>query len=225
MTNLPLYISLVFLFATAFSVFSLYKGFNGSRLVLGATMVWLLLQSLIGLSRFYLKTDSLPPRFLLLIAPPFLCILILFLTKKGKALIDTLNTTWLTWLHVVRIPIELVLLSLFLHQLIPQIMTFEGRNFDIISGITAPFIAYFYYRKSKIGKGLAIAWNIVCLGLVLNIVMYGILSVPYPFQRFGFEQPNTGVLYFPFLLLPGFIVPAVIFSHLVALRQLFKSKS
>jgi multisubunit Na+/H+ antiporter MnhF subunit len=225
MANLPLYISVAFGLTTLLAVWLFYNGFNRSKRVLGIITAWIILQSLIGLSGFYMETNTLPPRFLILVVPPFLCTLILFLTKRGRVLIDTLDTKWLTWLHVVRVPVEFVLFLLFMNKLIPEIMTFEGRNFDIISGISAPIIAYFYYAKKKIGRGLVIAWNILCLALVLNIVIYGIFSVPYPFQRFGFEQPNVGVLYFPFLLLPGFIVPAVIFSHLVCIRQLLKAKA
>jgi hypothetical protein len=63
-------------------------------------------------------------------------------------------------------------------------------------------------------------WNFICLGLLLNIVINAILAAPFPFQQFAFDQPNRGVLYFPFIWLPGFIVPAVLLSHLVNIRQL-----
>jgi hypothetical protein len=99
-------------------------------------------------------------------------------------------------------------------------MTFEGRNLDIISGITAPVIYYFGFVKKKIGRTVLILWNLICLGLLVNIVTIAILSAPFTFQRFGFDQPNFAILLFPFVWLPGIIVPLVLFSHLAMLRQL-----
>ena len=102
-------------------------------------------------------------------------------------------------------------------------MTFEGINFDILSGITAPFIAYLGYHRKVLSKTVLLIWNLICLGLLVNIAFHGILSVPSPFQRFGFEQPNIGLTYFPYVFLPGLIVPTVLFAHLSSIRQLLKS--
>jgi hypothetical protein len=101
-------------------------------------------------------------------------------------------------------------------------MTFEGRNFDIISGLTAPFIAWWGYTKLKFNKNILLLWNFVCLGLLLNIVINAVLSAPLPFQQFAFDQPNVTILHFPFVWLPGLIVPAVLLSHLICIRQLLK---
>jgi hypothetical protein len=65
-----------------------------------------------------------------------------------------------------------------------------------------------------------IAWNLACLLLLANVVITAILSVPTPFQQFAFEQPNIAMLYFPFVWLPCLVVPAVVFAHVVCLRQL-----
>ncbi len=101
-------------------------------------------------------------------------------------------------------------------------MTFEGRNFDILSGLTAPFIFYFVFIKKTFGRRILLIWNFICLGLLINIVINAILSAPFQFQKFAFDQPNIAILYFPFVWLPGFIVPLILFSHLAAIRQLLK---
>ncbi|HEY1055255.1 MAG TPA: hypothetical protein VGE24_08975, partial [Emticicia sp.] len=181
----------------------------------------LIIQTLLGVRGFYTNTQSMPPKFLLAIAPPLVLIITLFATKSGRHFIDGLNIKTLTIIHIVRIPVELVLFWLFLHKTIPQIMTFEGQNFDIISGITAP-IVYYLYVKDYIGTGILLVWNFICLVLLINIVSTAILSAPFPFQQLAFEQPNIAVLYFPFNWLPACIVPIVLFSHLVAIRGLLK---
>jgi hypothetical protein len=102
-------------------------------------------------------------------------------------------------------------------------MTFEGRNFDILSGITAPFVYWLAFRSGKINRPLLIIWNVFALLLLINIVVHAFLSFPTPFQQLAFEQPNRGVQYFPFIWLPTIVVPIVLFSHLASLWQLLKT--
>jgi hypothetical protein len=89
----------------------------------------------------------------------------------------------LTILHVIRVPVEVVLFWLFLYKAIPEEMTFEGRNWDIISGITASVIFFLGFNRGKLWPSTILVWNLICLGLLVNIVATAILSTPYPFQR------------------------------------------
>jgi hypothetical protein len=125
----------------------------------------------------------------------------------------------------VRIPVEIILFWLFINRAVPELMTFEGRNFDILEGITAPFIAYFWLTKRKGNRNLVLIWNLICLSLLINIVVNALLSAPSPIQKFAFDQPNIAILYFPFSWLPTFIVPLVLFGHLVSIRQLMKANN
>ncbi|HEX4849485.1 MAG TPA: hypothetical protein VFV08_01700, partial [Puia sp.] len=153
---------------------------------------------------------------------PLITIVLLLIKRRGFT--DRLSIEALTYLHTVRIPVELLLYWLFLSKQVPQLMTFEGRNFDIIAGITAPFIGYLCFTKEKMNKKIALIWNLVSIGLLLNIVINALLSIPSPFQKFAFDQPNIGLAYFPFIWLPAFIVPAVLFSHIVCIIKLRKEK-
>jgi len=220
MENLPIYVSVLFSAITLLTLLILNRAVGKQVLFLPLALTWLVIQAFLSYSGFYLVTETIPPRFLLLIGPPLLLILYLFISRKGKMLLDTIDPETLTYLHCVRIPVEITLWLLFSYKFVPQLMTFEGRNFDILSGITAPLIAYFGYRQTKLNKKILLVWNFICLGLLINIVINAVLSVPFPFQQFAFDQPNTGVLYFPFTWLPCFIVPAVLFSHLVCIRKL-----
>lgn len=220
MENLPYYISLVFGLTTVLTVFLFYKATGNSKKVLRIIIGWMLIQTLISITGFYTVTNGLPPRFLLLVMPPLVFIVMLFSTNKGRAFIDSLNIKYLTILYTIRIPVEIVLLWLFLHKTIPQLMTFEGRNFDILAGISAPFIYYFGFIKYKLNNKILLYWNIICLALLINIVTNAVLSLPYSFQQFAFEQPNIAILYFPFTWLPGVIVPIVLLSQLASIRIL-----
>lgn len=222
MPNLPLYIAITLALTTMLTVFLFYKASHNSKTTLLILLAWLGIQAGIGLSGFYTVTDTVPPRFALMIAPPLLFIILLFSTPKGRKYIDGLNMKTLTILHIIRIPVEIVLFWLFIHKMVPELMTFEGRNFDIVSGITAPVIYYFGFIKKQVSSKLILVWNFICLGLLINIVANAVLAAPFPFQQFAFDQPNIAVLYFPFNWLPSSIVPLVLFSHLVNIRQLLK---
>lgn len=186
--------------------------------------IWLITQTVLTFKNLYnTDTNSFPPKIILVgILPIFSTVILLFATSKGRQFIDSLPLKNLTYLNIVRIPVELVLFWLFLHKAIPKLMTFEGRNFDILAGLMAPFIAYFGLTKQKIGRKAILIWNFVCLGLLTNIVINALFSAPSPIQKFAFEQPNIAILNFPFSWLPTFIVPIVLFGHLASIRQLLK---
>ena len=225
LNNLPIFIPVFFGLTTVLTLFLFLKSVERPpqyKTVLGVLIAWSVLQMGIGLTGFYQKTDTLPPRFLLAVALPLLLIVALFSSKNGRKFIENLDLKALTYLHIVRIPVELTLLWLYQHGTIPEIMTFEGRNFDIISGITAPFIAYFGFTKKTLNSTVIIAWNVVCLILLFNIVITAALSVQTPLQQLAFEQPNRAVLFFPFVWLPSVIVPLVLFAHLVVIKRLWK---
>ena len=222
MQHLPVYISLLFGITTLLSVLIFYRATHHSAITLITILIWLAFQGLIASSGFYTKTDTVPPRFMLLVLPPFILIMVLFLTRKGRKFLDQLDIKTLTILHTVRILVELVLFLLFLHKTVPKLMTFEGRNFDILSGLTAPLIYVLAFKNNRINKTVLLVWNFICLGLLINIVVHAILSAPFPFQQLAFDQPNIAVLYFPFVWLPCCIVPLVLLAHLATIRKLFK---
>jgi hypothetical protein len=224
MEKIPFYIPAVFVATTAITLFLLFRASGNRKQVLTVSLLWLAVQAALGLSDFYLLTGTTPPRFAVAVIPPLMLIVFGFATKRGRAFINRFNTKWLTLLHAVRFPVEMVLLWLFLQKYVPELMTFEGRNFDILSGITAPLVFYFGYVRKKLSRNVLLGWNFLCLVLLFNIVINAILSAPSAFQQFAFDQPNVGVLYFPFIWLPSFIVPAVLFSHLASIRSLLGSQ-
>jgi hypothetical protein len=222
--QIPPYVSLVFGLTTLLTIWLFWRATNQSKTALAVLVGWLLFQGLLGLSGFYLKTDSLPPRFPALIVPPLLLLIGLFSTKAGRQFIDSLRLDRLTILHIVRVPVEVVLFWLFVGKAIPESMTFEGRNFDILSGLTAPVVYYFGFVRKTLPKSVLLVWNLLCLGLLINIVATAALSVPIPLQQLAFDQPNIAILYFPFVWLPSVVVPIVLLAHIGVIRQLVRGQ-
>ncbi len=220
MQNIPAYIGVLFSLTVIITIIWFYF-VTQSKLFLIFATGWTIFQSIIGWFDLYQNTDTLPPRMMVFgIFPTLIIIITTFLTKKGKAFINKIDIKKLTYFHSIRIAVEILLGLLFYYGVISVYMTFEGTNFDLFSGITAPIVAYLAYKKGKENKKMLLGWNIICLLLLLNVVVTAIFAFPSPFQKLSFEQPNIAILYFPFNLLPTVIVPIVLFSHLAAIKRL-----
>ena len=230
LTDLPNYIVIIFLLTVALTFYLFILSVKNRAATSLVLLLWLALTGFLALKGVFQNTSAVPPRLALVMVPALLLIILLMVTKKGRSFSDSLDLRKLTLVHIVRIPVEVILYLLATHKLIPGLMTFAGRNFDIISGITAPIIYFTCFTggdgNSRVrNRTLLLAWNFICLALLLNIIINAVLSLPFPFQQFAFDQPNAAVLYFPFTWLPVFIVVIVLYSHLAAIRQLLKTRS
>jgi hypothetical protein len=223
--DLPIYIVIFFLLTVALTFFLFINAVKNKATTSIILLLWLALTGLLAYKGVFQDTSAIPPRLMLVMVPAILFIIFLLVTRKGKIFTDSLDLKKLTLLHIIRIAVEIILYLLATHKLIPELMTFAGRNFDIISGITAPVIYFVCFTNGHVkNKSLLLTWNFVCLALLLNIVINAVLSAPFPFQLFAFDQPNIAILYFPFTWLPCFIVVIVLFSHLASIRLLIKNK-
>jgi len=147
---------------------------------------------------------------------PMVSILVVVFSGKVKHLLQFVPEKTLIVLQTFRFFVEMLLWSLVVQHMIPVQMSFEGRNFDILVAITAPFAAWLLAGK----KWALIIWNVLGLCLLLNIVTIALLSMPTPFRVFDNEPANTIVLEWPFILLPGMLVPLAYGLHFLSLRQL-----
>ncbi len=226
--GVPAYVSITFIITTFLTIGFFFHAIKKStletlaaKLVVAAIAFWIFFTAILALGGFYLDTSGFPPRFISAPIPALIFIAILFIFFRGS-FVEKLPLKTLTLLHVIRIPVEIVLWWLFLNKQIPRIMTFEGWNFDILAGLTAPLIFWIAFRGGKPNRALLLIWNIVCLLLVSTIVVIAILSLPTAIQQFGLDQPNVAVLNFPYIWLPAIVVPVVLFSHLASLWNLVK---
>ena len=99
-------------------------------------------------------------------------------------------------------------------------MTFEGRNFDILVGLTAPVIGFLYVKDKVKFRRIALLWNFAGMALIINILVIAILSFPTKFRYFMNEPSNTFVTEFPGVLLPGLLVMIAYTMHYFSIKQL-----
>jgi len=211
--QLPFWINLVFILIVIVTIGLFHLSNSKPHWITLGIVAWSMLHALLAYNGFYQNTEAMPPRFALVLIPPLLLFAVSLSSKYRSRVLERRTIQISTLLHFVRFPVEIILFQLFLYKMVPELMTFEGRNFDIIAGITAPIIAFLYW-KNKIGRKTLLVWNGFALAFILFIFINGILSAELPFQQFGFDQPNKAMTHFPFILLPATIVPIVIWTHI-----------
>ena len=147
--NLPNWTNLLFVLTTIVAIAFFYYS-NGKPKKLGVfVLIWATFQSTLAYNGFYENPKETPQRFLLVVLPMILLMVYGLTSKYRHELLKIRNTKISTFLHVVRIPVEIILLHLFLNKMLPELATFEGRNFDILAGITAPIIGLLYLKNKR----------------------------------------------------------------------------
>ena len=192
------------------------KTFN--RLLLGLVL-WAAFVSVWSMSGRMADFSMFPLNVLPILIIPLITILVITFSKTFREILIHVPAQNLVRLQSFRFFVEILLWALFIQNQLPVQMTFEGRNFDVLSGLSAPIVAYLISRQ-KLSRSALIIWNILCLGLLLNILVTAILSMPGPLRVFMNEPPNTIVTAFPVSWLPGLLVPLAYGLHFLSLRQL-----
>ncbi len=149
---------------------------------------------------------------------PLITILVFSFSKSVKEILAHIPQENIIKFQVFRFYVEVLLWALFASAMLPVQMTFEGRNFDVITGVTAMLVGWLI-TKNKFPKAAIILWNVMGLVLLINIVVIAILSMPTPLQYFMNEPDNTIVTQFPISLLPAFLVPLAYMLHILSLRK------
>lgn len=189
--------------------------------IIGLLLLWTVL-TLLTLQGVFLDTiKNTPPAFMPAVLAANLFAVYFALYYKPLQELNPQKMKFVVALQTFRLPLELIFVWLLTLNLLPIQMTFEGRNFDVLVGLTAPLIAYFGYHKNILPRWLLIGWNFIGLALLANIVIIAILSAPTNFQVFTNLPHNTLVLQAPYHFIPFFLVPLALFGHLYALKRLF----
>ena len=224
-SDLPIYVYATFFLALIFVLAIFYYASNKNLKLFIGIIAWGTLHSALAYSGFYENMKTVPPRMMLIVFPIVIIIISSIFSQKMKKWLSSLDLKKLLYLQVVRVPVELTLFWLFMANYVPEIITFEGQNFDIIAGVTAPIMALIAFRNNKINKPLLWTWHILSILLLLNIIITALISTPTVFQQIAFEQPNLAMFRFPFLLLPGIIVPLVLVSNIAGFVILSRQRT
>ena len=184
------------------------RAMRGVRLAGVALGGWLAITAALAGQGFFEDFYALPPHMLLAIGPPLL------------ALLAALPPAWPVAAQTFRIPVEIVLWRLAVAGVIPELLSFTGRNVDILVGLTAPVVAYACFVRRAWPARVAVWWNWAGIVILLNVVVHAQLSAPTPWRLFETDPPTTFIADWPYIWLPDFLVPLAWLLHAVSLRQL-----
>ena len=159
-----------------------------------------------------------PPPFMLMMAVLFLLTLAVALGGPGRRIAANASFALLIGIQAFRLPLELVMHEAARQGIMPVQMSYSGWNFDIVTGALAIPIAL-AAAAGRAPRWLIAAWNLLGLLLLINIVTIAIVSTPL-IAAFGADHLNTWVAEAPYVWLPGVLVPAALFGHVVVFRKL-----
>lgn len=161
---------------------------------------------------------TLPPRFVLFLLIPLVLICVIFYRKNlNNPVFTTMPLTWTVYYQTFRIIVEILILYTFYKGIMPKEASFEGYNFDVIMGLTAPFVGFFLTKNHRVLK----IWNMIGILMILIVVIIVGTGAYFP-SVWGESKPivSAELLTMPYLLLAGFLAPSAIFIHTVSLIQL-----
>ncbi len=162
-----------------------------------------------------------PPAFARFVGAVTVLTLLAASSRFGSVLARGLPVAVLVGFQVFRLPVEVFLHFAGVLGLVPVQMTFSGRNFDILVGLTALPVAYAAHRGRLPRAGLLL-WNVLGLGLLLNIVVVANLSTP---AFHVFEEQTSLLATRPFIWLPAILVQVALLGHVLVFRRLSADRS
>jgi hypothetical protein len=189
------------------------------KIVLGLLLwhIYAIVLDQIGL----LNDLEFPPRFaIFLIIPAFLFTGVFVYSNRNAQWIQNIPTQWLLYYQTFRIAIELLFVYSVSAGILHSNVTIEGYNYDMVIGFTALLVGLgFVYNKITI-KWLRI-WNYLGLAVIASIIFL-FLTTLYAPQIYGLTGPLMPVdfTYYPYILVPGFLMPSAVFVHVLCLVRL-----
>jgi hypothetical protein len=204
----------------AFAYFAFSKSWRAALLTALGIAAWLAISWGIASNGSLAFRGSGPPPLARMVLALTVFTALLAFSPVGARISASLPLGAIVGFQVFRIPVEIVLAALHHEGLVPGRMTYEGMNYDIVSGLSAVVIALLAMRGALPRWGLWV-WNVGAMVLLVTIVVIANLSTPGPFQIFT-DGPKTTILFTaPYVWLPGFLVPSALFGHLLVFRRLF----
>ncbi|MGO8968591.1 MAG: hypothetical protein ACLQDQ_03375 [Myxococcaceae bacterium] len=192
------------------------------RLAGAGLAAWFLLLAMTAVSGLYLEEPA-RPRFLWYLVPAFLVVVVLFRARWLRTAVRAMPTWWIPAFQTFRLGGGLTLFAAWAVGLTPWGLARTGGSFDLLVGAAAAAVALALARGVNGSLGMGLLWNGLGLGDILHTLFRAVASAPGP-QRLFFDEPaNRIAAVFPFIYLPGFIVPLTVLLHLLSLRQLLST--
>jgi len=209
--------------AVVVALIARYLDGRASLRVLTGLAAWFLYAGLMSYFGVFGNAAMRPPGIAFLLVPVLLFLVLFIVIVVWSTAGARVALAFPLWILLAtesfRIGVELFLHQLWIDGLVPKMLTFEGANVDIYIGASAALMAWVSTR-GRFGVRLALAWNVLGLLALTNVVIRAVLTSPGPFNLIHAEVPNRMFGTFPFFLIPGFFVPLAVVLHVLAIRAI-----
>lgn len=175
-------------------------------------VAWLGITALASVSDF-IRGDSLPPPVLIVVAVSMLVPALAAFCGVGRRLVRRVSIRWLIGFQAFRLPLELVLHSWYEQGTLPVQMTYEGHNFDIVSGIAA-LLVLLIWRKGQVPRSVVLGFNVLGSVLLVTVAAIAMMSTPTPLRVYVDDPAVLLAFHFPYSWIVPFCVGAALFGHL-----------
>jgi len=183
----------------------------GSALIFAA---WFFAVVLLASDNFF-RNDVLPPRIPAALFGTLIVGYLLLLSTTFRGIIAGIPQHWLIGIQTFRILGGVFLLRYFQGELAGLFAIPAGVG-DILTGIFAPLVAYWWYAGKPYARGAAIAWNLFGMADLVVAFTMGIIVT-----RAG----AGGGIMFPIVLIPIYAVPRAFLVHSYSLIGLLNKTS
>ena len=179
----------------------------GSAIVFAA---WLFAVVLLAADDFF-RNDAtrIPAALLATLAVGYLFLL----SRTFRDVIAAIPQHWLIGIQTFRILGGVFLVRYFEGQL-PGVFAIPAGVGDVLTGIFAPLVAYWWFTAKPYARPAAIAWNLFGMADLVNAVALGALT-----------GGGGGGIVFPIVLIPVYAVPRAFLIHSFSLIGLLRKSS
>ncbi len=182
-------------------------------------LAWLVVTGAAAASGVLESFELMPPPIMAVVGLSVVLSTAFAFSGAGRLVAQSLPVAMLVGFQAFRLPLELILHRLAYEGVLPVQMTYDGMNFDIVTGVSAVVVAL-WAATGSMPRAVLWLWNLVGLALLLTIVTIAILSTPMPFRLFLNDPANTIIATFPYVWLPAVLVQAAWIGHLLVFRRL-----
>ena len=187
----------------------------GQGRILTGVVIWLAIALIAGATSITSSMEP-PAEQVILFGLLILLFLLLWKSARFKKWITEVDIKLLFWVHLTRF-VGFYFLYLYSVNRLPYDFAVLGGWGDIIVAAGTLFIILFVLINSGAGWLICLVWNTI--GLI------DILFVVSTATRLAMAHPSSmnELLQLPLSLLPTFLVPIIIFTHIVIFVRLWKS--
>ncbi len=180
-----------------------------SAIVFGA---WLFAIVLLA-SQNVFRNDVWPPRILLTLIATLAIGYLFLLSQTFRGIIAGIPQHWLIGIQTFRI-LGGVFLVRYIQGQLPGVFAIPAGIGDVLTGVLAPLVAYWWYAGKPYARGAAIAWNLFGMADLVNAFALGALT-----------GGGGGGIVFPTVLIPVYGVPRALLTHSYSLIGLLRNTS